>query len=379
MKNNIYNWIWKWHFIGGIISLPFVVILAITGSVYLFKSDYEKVEFEKITTINPTTQEPLSYQKQWEIVKNTWNKAPDALLLNHTNNRATQFTSGMFSHKSSFFVDPYSGNETGRITLNETDMHKIRKLHGELLLGSFGTKIVELVASWMVVLLITGIYLFWPREKGLKGLFQLRTNQSRRIFYRDLHAVSGFWFSLLLLLILAGGLPWTDIFGSGYKWIQESTNAGFPSTWSARNAHSTTQGISLPLDVFVKKAHEMKLSGEVSIQLPKSAKGVFSISNQTTEFDKMRMFHFDQYTGELLKSHTWEDIGLMMKTRLWVMAFHQGQFGTWNFILVLLIALALLVLSLSALISYLKRKTKGSWSIPNSPQNMRIGTGLCTL
>jgi len=378
MKKNIYNWIWKWHFIAGLFSLPIVLILSITGITYLFKDDYEKVKYEEITKVKPT-EESISNQKQWLIVQSLWDKTPDAIVLNKNREESTEFTSGMFSHKSRFFLNQYSGEEKGRIDLKKTDMHKVRKLHGELLLGSFGTKIVELVASWMVVLIITGIYLFWPRGRGIKGFFQIRTNQSKRIIFRDLHAVTGFWFSALLLLILAGGLPWTDIFGSGYKWVQDSTNAGFPKTWNSRSLQSIPSGDPLSLDYFVNIAKELNLSGEVSVHLPQSPKSVFSISNQTVELSKMKMLHFDQYSGELIKSHTWEDIGLMMKTRLWVMAFHQGEFGTWNFILVLLTAFALLTMSLAGLFSYFHRKPKGSWGVPNSPRDVNFGIGLIAL
>lgn len=379
MKKNIYNWIWKWHFIAGLFSLPIVLILSITGIIYLFKDDYEKVKYEEITSVKPK-EESISYQKQWSIVQSLWDKTPDAIVLNKNQELATEFTSGMFSHKSRFFLDQYSGQEKGRIDLKKTDMHKVRKLHGELLLSSFGTKIVELVASWMFVLIITGIYLFWPRGRGIKGLYHIRTNQSKRILFRDLHSVIGFWISALLILILAGGLPWTDVFGSGYKWVQDSTNGGFPKTWHSRSLQSTPNGDPLSLDYFVQKAEEIDLSGEVSVHLPQSAQSVFSISNQTTELSKMKMLHFDQYSGKLIKSHSWGDIGLMMKTRLWVMAFHQGKFGTWNFILVLLTAFALFIMSLAGMISYFYRKSNKNWSIPSSTHDeVNFGIGLVAL
>lgn len=378
MKKNIYNWVWKWHLIAGLFSLPIVLILSITGIIYLFKDNYEKVQYEEVTKVKPT-KKSISYQEQWVIAQSLWDKTSDALILNENKEEATEFTSGMFSHKSRFLLDQYSGKEKGRIDLKKTDMHKVRKLHGELLLGSFGTKIVELVASWMVVLIITGIYLFWPRGRGIKGLFQIRTNQSKRILFKDIHAVTGFWFSALLLLILAGGLPWTDIFGSCYKWVQDSTNTGFPATWNSRSVQSTQNGDPLHLDFFVTKARELNLSGKISIHLPQSPKSVYSVSNQTAELSKMKMLHFDQYSGELIKSHTWEDIGLMMKTRLWVMAFHQGEFGLWNFILVLLTAIALLIMSLAGLISYFKRKPKGNWGVPNSSHDVNFGMGIIAL
>lgn len=377
MKQNIYSWIWKWHFIGGLVSLPIVLLLSVSGAIYLFKDDYEKENKNQITAINQTGS-PLSFQQQWQLAAKHWGKQPDAIVLS-SQKVATQFTSGKFSHKSSLFIHPITGEETGRIQLNKTDMHKVRKFHGELLLGSFGTKIVELVASWMIVLLVTGIYLFWPRDKGLKSLITIRFKQGKRILFRDIHAVTGFWFSALLLIILAGGLPWTDVFGSNFKWLQESTNSGFPSTWSSRNIKSTIAENPLTLDHFIEKATSLELSGQTSISLPKTKDGVFSVYNQTTEFSAMKMMHFDQYSGELLQQHSWDDIGLMMKSRLWLMAFHQGEFGYWNFLVVLITAIALVIISISAIASYLKRKVAGSWSIPKTTQNKKMGYGLIIL
>ena len=38
------------------------------------------------------------------------------------------------------------------------------KLHGELLIGNVGDWLVELAASWALVLLVSGLYLWWPRK-----------------------------------------------------------------------------------------------------------------------------------------------------------------------------------------------------------------------
>lgn len=56
-----------------------------------------------------------------------------------------------------------------------------------------------------------------------------------------------------------------------------------------------------------------------------------------------------------------------------LMAFHQGEFGRGNWILMLLISLTLFVISTSALISYLYRKRKGTWSVPKVPDQFNVG------
>lgn len=380
MRNGFYNLLWKSHFLAGIVVVPFVLLLSVTGIIYLFKDNYEKSLLQSYSTYESTGKR-LSYEHQLHIAQINWSKTPEAIVVSEKQTQSTQFTSGRFSHKSSLYINPSNGAVLGKVNVSETDMHKVRKLHGELLLGSFGTKIVELVASWMFVLILSGIYLFWPRERGIKGLFTIRTKVSKRVFFRDVHTFLGFWFSFLLILILMGGFPWTDVFGSGYKWVQKTTNSGFPSTWQGRGLVSKdNQSKAISLEVMIQKAEALNLDGEVSLSFPKSSKGVYTVSNQTTNFSQMKSIHFDQYTGEIIAQNSWGDIGFMMKSRLWLMAFHQGKFGTWNFVLIIVTALALTFLSLAAIFSYYKRKGHQEFKI-NEKLKISIAPtiGICLL
>jgi len=151
-QRKLNQWLWKWHFIAGLVSLPFVVLLAITGGVYLFKDYYEAPKQEHIKHVEPKGV-AVPYSKQWQVAKSKLHKPPFTMVVPTRKNQATVFSSGMFSHKTSVYVNPYTAQVTGVISPKDSNMHTIRKLHGELLLGKFGTKIVELVASWMFVLI----------------------------------------------------------------------------------------------------------------------------------------------------------------------------------------------------------------------------------
>jgi uncharacterized iron-regulated membrane protein len=41
-----------------------------------------------------------------------------------------------------------------------------------------------------------------------------------RMFWRDLHAVTGFWVSGLAMVLLLTGLPWADVWGSAFKAVR---------------------------------------------------------------------------------------------------------------------------------------------------------------
>ena len=49
-------------------------------------------------------------------------------------------------------------------------------------------------------MIVTGLYLWWPRGgKGLGGVLYPRLGRSSRVFWRDLHGVTGVWISGLAL------------------------------------------------------------------------------------------------------------------------------------------------------------------------------------
>ncbi len=381
-KNHRLNlWFWKWHFIAGLISLPFILLLSITGGIYLFKTNYEAPINAPITKV-VAQGTPLSYHEQLQLAQQQAPKKLDAMILPQKVTEATVFVAGRFSHKTSTYVDPYKKIVSGHIIPKHSLMHTVRKLHGELLLGKFGTTIVELIASWMVVLLLTGLYIWWPANGwSLKGFFIPRTGLGKRLFFRDVHAISGFWISGLLLLVLAGGFPWTDTFGNNFKWVQKVTNTGFPATWQGRGVHSTAQEKQKPLtlDAIVPIAQKMALPGEVTIKLPKGKKGVYSISNSTPDLGRQVMIHLDQYSGKSVLQQQWSDVGFLMRGRMWVMAFHQGEFGPWNWWLMLFIAIILALMSISALVSYVLRKQKGTWGVPKVPDSFVVSYGLIGL
>lgn len=373
MKNKKLNqWLWKWHFIAGMISLPFMILLAITGAIYLFNPNVEK---EKINIVQFTEKgnKTISYQEQYDIVKKEMKKKPNNMVLTNDLNLSTEFVFGKFGQKQSVFINPYSGQISGKFKAKDTWMFKIRKLHGELLGGKIGTKFIELIASWMLVLILTGLYIWFPFSKGIKGVFLIRFKEGKRTLFRDLHAVIGFWISLLLLITLAGGLPWTDVFGAEFKWIQKVTKTGYPNTWKGIGLTSnsnTTKTINL--DDFVKTANDLNLEGKVTIGFPKKEKGTLSISNETPKLSKQQMLRYNQYSGKLLKHHYWDDVGFLMRGRMWLMAFHQGQFGAWNLWLMFGVAIFLLIMSIAAIFSYLGRKKKGSLGIPKVPKSFKV-------
>jgi len=181
-------------------------------------------------------------------------------------------------------------------------------------------------------------------------------------------------------MTLAGGMPWTDVFGRNFKWVQQVTATGYPSNWEGKQLQSQGAETPIPLDTMVGIAKRLALPGQVRIVFPKGPQGVYSIANTNPKaLETQQKIHVDQYSGTILLSNTWQDVGVLMRARAWFMAFHQGEFGQWNWILMLVVALALAVLSIAAIVSYFLRKQKKNWGIPKVPESFRVDYGIVVI
>src|SRR5690606_20784029 len=60
--NRLYDMIWRWHFYAGLFVLPFILTLAVTGSIYLFKPQIDWWEERAYRTLE--THDAVSADRQ---------------------------------------------------------------------------------------------------------------------------------------------------------------------------------------------------------------------------------------------------------------------------------------------------------------------------
>ena len=197
-----YNTIWRWHFYAGLMCLPFILWLPVTGAIYLFKPQIEAwldQPYEQLT-VTGARAEPAAH------VTAALAAVPGAVLnsylLPDTPHSAVRVLVGKDEELTRVYVHP----ETLEILKQEREDRRLMRvlfhLHGELMLGSPGSMVVELAASWTIIMILTGLTLWWPRNaQGLAGILYPRLGRSGRTVWRDLHAVTGLWGVVLRALL----------------------------------------------------------------------------------------------------------------------------------------------------------------------------------
>ena len=216
----VWRTLWRWHFYAGLLVIPFVLVLALSGAFYLYKPQVDRWEeraFHGLPSANavaPSAQVAAALAAQ-----------PGAAFafyrLPEREGDAAMIHVSLAGHRRmrDVFVSP-QGRVLGALDPEIRLIAWDRKLHGQLLLGRNGSVLVELLASWAIVLILSGLYLWWPQGTGPAGVVWPRLARNGRPLWRDLHAVTGFWVSAFALVLLFTGLPWAQSWGSAFKAVR---------------------------------------------------------------------------------------------------------------------------------------------------------------
>jgi uncharacterized iron-regulated membrane protein len=251
----------------------------------------------------------------------------------------------------------------------------VRMLHGELLAGRTGSLLVELAASWALIMLGTGLFLWWPRESaGAAGAIYPRLGRGSRVFWRDMHAVTGIWILGFAMFMLITALPWTTLAGENVEklrhWVAEakrdwSSNSTDEHAAHRREAGAESLATPLTVDQVIARIAPLDLDPPVRIYLPKENQPHWRVRSETQNRPRVREVHLDPVSGELIHDEGFADKNALDKAINVGIAAHEGQlFGWANQLLGLFTAVGLITICVSAIVMWIRRKPEGALGVP---------------
>jgi len=410
--------VWRWHFYAGLFCIPFVLWLSVTGTIFLFHPQiqrwldrpYEHLSISQRATANAQVQAALA-------------AVPGSTLDAYQLPLSATSAAEVLVDKGAAQVRVYVHPQTAAVLKIDNEDHRIdvfmSRLHGELLIGKYGSWIVELAASWAVIMVLTGLFLWWPRESsGLGGVVYPRLRAGGRTFWKDIHSVTGIYVSFFALFLLFTGLPWAKAWG-GYLKVIRSISAGHivqqdwttssADTLAARSARSASAGMSgmpnmnsnehaqhqafgrhstklsgpnafVALDTMVATVAPLGLTNPVLISPPMRAGGNWTAKSDTRDRPLRVDLLLDGKTGAVLSrtgfhSKPWLD--RFIQTGI---AAHEGQlFGFFNQMVSLFTTAGLFTLSVSGLAMWWKRKPEAVLGAPAPVRRVRFSAALVAL
>ncbi|MEH6757003.1 MAG: PepSY domain-containing protein [Parasphingorhabdus sp.] len=402
----LYRTIWRWHFYAGLFVIPFILILSVTGGIYLFKPQLDRWQESEWTELAANNAVSPDAQVNAALAA-----SPGASFHNYRlpqdSGDAALIHVGLANDAGmrDIYVSP-QGDVLAIINPDDRISAFIANIHGSLLLGKAGSLLVELAASWTIVMILTGLYLWWPRGTGLAGVIWPRWSLRGRGFLRDLHAVTGFWVAGLALVTLASGLPWTEAWGAAFRTVRAEMgwNDG-PQNWKGGgdlhaahdhdkmmaakpySALTAAPSSAITLSDIVKKAQAENMP-HPAIIMPPGAPARFGppngnawkLTSEAQNRPLIRAVSYDPASGAIVSREEFADKHIIDKVINYGIAWHEGQlFGWINQFVGVLIALMLIALCATSITIWWKRKPAkglGAPSVPKPPAKQRTAVFL---
>lgn len=384
---SLHRLIWRWHFFAGIFVAPVLFIVSITGAAYIFRSEIEDYAYAHMRFATPGSSR-LGASALLEAGKTACpGKAPAGLVLPADPRRAAIVRFGEWIDTGQLiYVDPYSGVVLGSINPSEAGVSAffdlVLLLHRQLFLGNAGRLIVELVVGWTIVLLVSGLYLWWPRRlRQVLGVWWPRWRAKPYTILRDLHSVTGVYLLAPTLVIVVTGLFYTLVWGEAFHQVTRTRGGG--SAGAGREVHSvSTNGPRrlLSLNEIEVLARARYPGRDLSVSLKCQAGDAIELRasndyNNTYGPYVTAQFRLDPFDGRLL-SHTTLAEDERYWWHGWTYPLHVGSvLGPASKVLWLLACLVLCGLPITGLWMWLKRRPSGKAGFPRRPE-MPLPRGL---
>lgn len=428
VANHTYFTAWRWHFYAGLYVIPFLSMLAVTGLIMLWISWSAGIAGERLAVVPAGDPLPAStLQSAAEAA------IPGAQSFHYIEplaaDRAAVIGIIADGEKTGIALDPYSGAVLHRFDWQAGWYDWLSRVHGSLLLGDLGDRLIEIAASLGLIMVATGLYLHWPRGRsGWRGALVPRLSARGRGFWKSLHGVLGFWVAGLLVLFLLSGLSWSGIWGEKFvqawntfpaeKYAPPPSAAETPQPmaempmsddthaamnhgaskevpWTLEQAPMPASGSlagtaaiegAPSLDRVTAFARDLGFDGRFQIALPDGDEGVWTVSHDSASNDGPdpaddRTLHIDRYTGHVLADIRYGEYSPYAKAMAWGIALHEGDLGLWNLALNTAFCLSVLVLTISGLVMWWKRRPDraGRLVAPPRPQNAGLWKGAAVL
>lgn len=379
---------WRVHFWAGLITAPIVLFAAATGLLYVFTPQIEAwrhADVDRVAigaVVQPLDAQVAAAQSAFPdqavrfvvpaygsgVTTQVYLAAAHA---HHDMGKTAK--AGDHDHGlpdgSIAYVDPYSAKVVGSLGEMQRVKTWAKKLHSSALQGDGWRWVLELGASWMLVMFATGLAMWWPRSQAVGGpgwrALVPRLGKGRQT-WRDLHATVALALGLVLAVVLVTGLTWSRHSGENFRWAQQALDQDTPKAPKNLRSAVLEGGERLSWQAVHERAMAVSPSVTMQIAAPRGPDGTWQVDN----FDRsqpMKRFTLmmDAYSGQTLFYSGWDRLPRLAQATALGIPFHRGEFGVWNQVLLALTALAAMFSVISGIAMWWLRRPKGKVSAPS--------------
>ena len=223
-------WLHRWL---GLISGLVVVVVSVTGCLFVFQKEINRWVRADLRSVDTATQTERAEGARPRLpLEELQRRAADTLGVERLAYGLTTFGDpgrtwkaftfqygeptwtyfGSIKEYETAYIDPYTGEVAGVVDEERDFFQVVKALHWSLLLATpIGQPIVVWATVVFVVLLVSGLILWWPRwwnRRERRRSFRVRWKATLYRLNYDLHNVLGFYALVVALIIALTGFYW---------------------------------------------------------------------------------------------------------------------------------------------------------------------------
>ena len=207
------------------LSVPFGIIISLicfSGAMLVFETEVTEAVRGSSASVEPTSEGPLPIGR---LIGEGRKSLPDSVDISGVVIPSSPSSPWQLSltkpRRASLYVNQYTGAVIGpsqRLPFFQT----MFGLHRWLLMAPTGKLVVGVSTLLFVVILATGLVVWWPRnKKALLNSLKIDSRHGWRRLWHDLHVAGGVYAVLLLLAMALTGLTWS------FEWYRNGFYALF--------------------------------------------------------------------------------------------------------------------------------------------------------
>jgi len=346
----------------GLISGIVVVMVAVTGCLYVFEEECRDIfqhKYYYVKAADETVRKDIAELQA--LVSKTY-PAETVTGIRFKEEKGAAF---IFSTKSrkAISVNPYTASVIGMRNMENDFFSIVLKLHRTLYLGDVGKQVIKWNVLIFFIMCISGLVLWWPKQKRFFRQ-AVRINfktKNRKRFNWDLHSVLGFYALLVLILISLTGIFWMfDSVKDGVRLVTNSPAKKKEEKLKSDPAQSNGFNAAAAYRYTIAQNPGAK---ETFIGLPADSTAALRVVMRypyTVVRKQVSMF-FDQYSGKPLKEENFKNATGYEKVARANYSLHTGDIpplGIGSKIIYFLASLVAASLPVTGFLIWLGRKRK---------------------
>jgi uncharacterized iron-regulated membrane protein len=355
------------HLWTGVVVALYICAIGISGSILVFKDELMPRPRLSQRSQAPESCTPATLLAAVRAARKTYPSSTVELATCPTDANALYQVNVQGPGPSSFTAYLEAGSErvAGAVDQNATWIGWIDRFHVDLLLKSNGRMWNGLGGIILLLLVVTGSFIWWPGVRNWSRGFRIDLHCNWKRINFDLHSAAGIWtvaFSLIWGLT-AVYFAWEAPFEHAVRAISPVTTAIYPAGEIDRLEHRAVPAVKNSLDLAsvlrkavatVPRAHLEGLffgSGKAPILT------VYMANGRMGDYANTDFLYFDQFTGDLLLVWHRGQNRTLGDWIIWLaVPLHFGtSFGIAGKIVWASIGLVLPVLAISGVVMYWNR------------------------